>query len=56
MLHHHTTDPAQRAADIADCEAEKIWDQTHDFNQWLKAWHEIYSETLREFQPESVLT
>ncbi len=54
MLHHHTDNLAQKAADIADREAEKIWQQTHDFNQYTQTWLQVYQNVLREFQPEPV--
>jgi len=48
MLHHRTNDPAKRAADIADREAEVVYRKTGDFDKYCKTWRGIYESTLRE--------
>ena len=49
MLHHRTNDPAQRAASIADREAEEVWRETHNFDLYYETWAEIYHQVLFEF-------
>ena len=46
----HTTDPAQRAANVSDREAEEVWRATGHYGKWSKAWFETYRATLNEFQ------
>jgi len=33
---NHTTNPAERAALIADCEAEEVWRETGSFKEYLR--------------------
>lgn len=47
-MRYHTNNPAQRATDIANREAKIVWSSTHDFNQYVKCWIEVYNETLME--------
>lgn len=49
MLHHHTVDPGERAADIAERESEIIWQKTGSYDAWLSTWMSVYVATLREF-------
>ena len=49
MLHHRTTDPGERAADIAEHEAERAWRATRDFGVWSSTWETTYNNALREF-------
>lgn len=48
MLHRRTSDPAQRAASIADKEAEKVWRETGDYKKQLAIWKETYDSALSE--------
>ena len=41
--------PSTRAADIADREAQIVWQTTRDFNKYMKCWLETYEQVLREF-------
>ena len=45
----HTTDPAERAASIADCEAEEVWEETGSYSEYLRVWLSIYKQALLEF-------
>ena len=45
----HTTNLAERAEAIADCEAERTWEETHDFGKYLKIWLLTYKQVLLEF-------
>ncbi len=45
----HTTDPTERAASIADREAEEIWKRTGSYKEWLKVWLSVYKQLLLEF-------
>ncbi len=48
-MRHHTKDPAERAADIADREAEKEWKRTGPYGSgYEKVWLETYHQALRE--------
>ena len=49
MNQHRTKDPAERAASIADNEAEKIWQQTGDYYKWYEKWMIVYENALFEF-------
>ena len=49
MLHHHTKDPAERAASIAKKEAEKVWEETGDYRKWYDTWMNVYKNVLFEF-------
>ncbi len=49
-MQYHTNNPAQRATDIANREANIVYRETHDFNLYVKRWIEVYNETLMEFQ------
>lgn len=44
-----TVDPAKRAADIANNEAEKVWRDTGDHDLWSATLSETYRAALREF-------
>lgn len=46
---YHTKDPGEKAASIADRQAEVIWSETRSFDAWLKAWEEVYAQVLFEF-------
>lgn len=48
-MRYHTKDLGQRAYDIADHEAERVWRETGDYNLWLKTWLETYHSVLLEF-------
>lgn len=54
-MRYHTTNPNQRAADIARREAQKVYDKTHDFSRELKTFAEVYQQTLKELQPQDVV-
>ena len=43
-----TTDPAERAADIAGYEAERVWRATRSYALWSQAWDQAYYDALRE--------
>jgi len=47
-MEHQTDDPAERAASIADNEAEKVWQKTGNYDKWASCWQEVYSSALRE--------
>lgn len=49
MLHRRTADPASRAADIADREAERVWQETGDYDRWSDYWTRTYRQALLEF-------
>lgn len=44
----HTTDPAECAASIADREAEEVWEETKNYEKYLKTWFSVYRQSLRE--------
>ena len=46
---NHTTSPSERAASIADREAEKVWEKTGNFREYLRVWFSVYEQTLVEF-------
>ena len=48
MLHHRTDDLDQRAADIANREAEEIFRKTGSYPQWLAEWKRVYNEAFKE--------
>ena len=45
---NHTTDPAERAASIADREAEEVWKETGSFKEYLRVWFSVYRQSLLE--------
>ncbi|MFA6416281.1 MAG: hypothetical protein WCW56_02210 [Candidatus Paceibacterota bacterium] len=51
MLHHRTTNPAQRAADIADRCANKVWREQDPpcSRSFAEIWLGIYNQVIREF-------
>jgi hypothetical protein len=49
MLHRRTADPAQRAADVADREAEPFWQRTGSWDLWYAEWMRVYYEALQCF-------
>jgi hypothetical protein len=52
MLHHHTTDPSDRALDIAERDAEEVWRNSHSWDQWYKTLVAVYEQALQEFLPQ----
>jgi hypothetical protein len=48
MLHKRTNNLQERAADIADREAEPIWQATGNYAAWWQVWKETYEAALRE--------
>jgi hypothetical protein len=51
----HTTNLAERAASIADREAEEVWRRTGSLKEYCEAFRSIYGQALREFAcPEDV--
>ena len=48
-MRNHTTDPGERAASIANYEAEKVWEETKSFKEYLDVWFSIYNQSLLEF-------
>lgn len=50
-MRRHTIGLAERAWDIAEREAEKVWEATGDYYMWYEAIMNIYEEVLKEFQP-----
>jgi len=46
---HHTKDPARRAADIADREAEKVYRESGDCSLYFPTWVGVYEAALKEF-------
>ncbi len=49
MLHHRTIDPALRAQEIADREAERVWQDTGSWEKWFAHWKIVYQQVLSEF-------
>jgi len=47
-MKHHTTDPEQSAASIADRAAEKVWKQTGDWGASMEEWVRVYKQALLE--------
>ena len=47
-MRHHTNDPAQKAADIANMEADIVWKETHNFNLYVTRWIEVFDSVLME--------
>lgn len=45
----HTTDPAERAASIAERVADEVWKRTRNYREEEKTWFSVYSQALREF-------
>jgi len=45
---NHTTNPAERATSIADCEAEKVWKETGSYKEYLRVWLSVYRQSLLE--------
>ena len=41
MLHHHRR-CLERAAYIADCESERVFLETQDWNQWYNCWLDVF--------------
>ena len=54
-MRHHTKDVEKRAWDIAQREAEKVWEKTHDLIEYLETGIRVYQKVLREFQPDPEL-
>ncbi len=48
-MKHHTVNPSERAASIANKEAEKHWNETHSWKEYYKIWMEVYHQVLLEF-------
>ena len=48
-MRNHTTNPAERAASIADREAEEVWEETRNFRKYLRVWLSVYRQSLLEF-------
>lgn len=44
----HTKDLGERAADIADREANEVWEKTHDWNEMYSTWKRVYHDSLME--------
>lgn len=55
-MKYHTTDPAERAASVADLEAERIWRETGSFIRWICTWYTTYNEALKEFTSQQYHT
>lgn len=53
MLHHRTQDPSQRAADIAENEAERVWKRSGNYELWSRTLGQTYEKTLREIHSET---
>lgn len=47
-MRYYTTDPAERAADIADREMEAAYRERHDGGNWADFWLRIYGQVLLE--------
>jgi hypothetical protein len=48
-MKYHTTAIGQRAGDIADKEAERVWRATGDYDLWYETWMRVYYSVLLEF-------
>jgi len=46
---HHTDNPVERATDVANREAEKVWKATGDSHLYFKEWEKVYLECLKIF-------
>lgn len=44
-----TVNPAERAASIADREAEEVWRKTGNYQGYLETWFSVYKQSLSEF-------
>lgn len=48
-MRNHTTNPAERAASIADREAKKVWRETGNFKEYSRVWLSVYRQSVLEF-------
>lgn len=47
-MNHNTDNPSERAADIADREADRACDKVGNYGPWFSVWMETYEMVLRE--------
>jgi len=50
---HTTSIIEERAASVADKEAEKVWQKKGNYKEWTAVWEEIYKSALREFAEQA---
>ncbi len=55
MPYRTTNNIGEKAALIAEKEAEKVWQETGDFGKWLHVLKETYEVVLREFVEKDAL-